>query len=118
MKKFEFNGHLLAASKNLANGAWHTIAIYSGENNKVNVVVFDCDDAKKIPSEINKLIADIEFNPNPSKQDLKNLVLLRKLRKQLADNEQQEVPNKLIYSVKRNFPVLGKDNCIYLPEKK
>ena len=115
--KINYNGYLLVASKKLSGGQpWHTIAIYSFPDNKrVKVFTFDCDTVEQIKEILSEQISEIEFNPIPSKQDLKNLGLLRELAERISVG--QDIPNKLLYSLKRNFTAVEKEYCIFLPKE-
>lgn len=114
-----YNGYLLVASKKLSGGqSWQSIAIYSNpDNKKVEVLVFDCNTPGKIKKILSEQISEIEFNPAPTQQEIKNLALLRKLAEKISAVRHQEVPKQLLCKVKRNFTVIEKEYCIFLPEE-
>ena len=115
MKKIIFSGTILVASKHLSKGAFKWLATYSFDNpkesNKVDVVAFDCKSKTEITNQIKELISAAKGNG----ADEQTLATLRTYDKQLANIAyHKEIPQDLLRAVRRNFPLVTKENSIYI----
>ncbi len=115
MRKLLFSGSILVASKQLSKGAFNWLATYSFDNpkesNKVDVVAFDCNTKAEIADKIKELI----FVAEKDGSDEQALATLRTYDKQLANIAyHKEIPQDLLRAVRRNFPLVTKENSIYI----
>ena len=115
MKKLLFSGTILVASKQLSKGAFNWLATYSfdspKESNRVDVIAFDCKNKAEIPDKIKELISVAEKDVS----DEQALVTLRTYDKQLANIAyHKEIPQSLLSAIRRNFPLVTRENTIYL----
>lgn len=110
-KEFSFSGEILVASKQLADGPFKWIATYSNKNNKVDVIAFDCDTKAELLDKIKELIFAAEGNG----ADEQTLATLKAYGEQLANLAyHKEIPQSLLSAIRRNFPLVTRENTIYL----
>jgi len=115
MKKLLFSGTILVASKQLSKGAFNWLATYSfdspKESNKVDVVAFDCESKTEITNKIKELISVAEKDGS----DEQTFAALRAYGERLANIAyHKEIPQSLLSAIRRNFPLVTKENSIYI----
>lgn len=123
MKKVSFSGEILIANKHLANGGpYNWIATYRRDNNRVEVIALDCLVKEQIAGKIKELISvlsekiDACSAEQPADEVTKsNLEYLKNLDNMLTSGlYQKDIPQDLLRAVHRNFPLVTRENSIYL----
>ena len=86
-----------------------SVAKYTGKDFNVDVIFVKCSAAAQIPEKIGELVEETKDVDGQS--ELK--CLLQSLQAKLP--EKKEVPARLLTRVRRNFPCVKRELCIYLP---
>ena len=110
MKKQEnFNGTILVAVPSKKE-EFSQLASYNGSDINVDVVMVNCSSVDQIPAKLEKLLEQTKTAEKPDKKRLEYIQsLLDKMPKKT------DVPRALLSRVRRNFPTISAEKCIYLP---
>ena len=86
------------------------LATYKGSDINVDVVVVSCSSVDQIPAKLAELV---EQTKTADKPDKKKLAYMQSMSDKMP--KKTEVPNVLLSRVRRNFPTISAEKCIYLP---